>query len=106
MITRTSPFSVSPLLNRSASLARHPTTISTLNATQQQYLLDSMTVCFSERVLEGGIAGVPSFYLQVMESNPALLGLNRTSSYRDFFAKLAADMQAKWPLKKAPNLDA
>lgn len=83
-----------------------PTTVETLNASQRQHLLNSVTAYFSQRVSETGLGGTPWYYLQQMEHNPALLGLNADSSYRDFFQALAADMQTKWPLQNPPQLDA
>ncbi|MBV9122087.1 MAG: WD40 repeat domain-containing protein, partial [Planctomycetes bacterium] len=99
------PPSVPPLNSAQQNELAAPTTIATFNATQQQYLLDSVTAYFSERVKENGDAGVPSFYLDTMESNPDLFGLNSASPYPDFYVQLVKGMQVKWPLQNPPQLD-
>jgi pimeloyl-ACP methyl ester carboxylesterase len=102
----TTPPTVAPLNSDQQNELAAPTTVASLNDTQQQYLLDSVTAYFNERVTEGGMPGVPSFYLQQMESNPALLNLSTDSSYRDFYSHIVADMQSKWPLQNPPHLAA
>ncbi|MCC7419791.1 MAG: hypothetical protein IT428_05900 [Planctomycetaceae bacterium] len=47
-----------------------------------------------------------SFYLGNMESNPGLLGLTTSSSYRAFYDALVTHMESTWPLDNAPQLDA
>ena len=100
------PPTVPPLNSAQQNELAAPTTVATLNATQRQHLLNSVNAYFNQRVREGGSGGVASFYLGNMESNPGLLGLSSSASYRSFYDAVVAHMESTWPLDNAPQLDA
>jgi len=104
--TSSPPPTIPPLDSSQQNELAAPTTIATLNATQSNYLLDVVTAWFTQKIVEGGNAGVPSTYLQNMQHNPALLGLTNDSTYEQFFSSLLLDLQTKSPLTNPPNLDA